>query len=472
MSNAMNITIPVPQVTSGPQYAEQVSDALDVIAEHTHTGSSNGDGNQIPSAGLDINEDLSIQNNNLISLRSARFTDQPSTLAGIGDVGCLYEKDGDLYFNNEEGIPVQITSGNSINFQGNVNYGVLSVSNNYTIDYLDTFTVLECDSTSSTILITLPSITDIPAGRLYIIKDFNGTSESNFIRVNPAGTDTIDDSLFYTIQDNYSAISVISDGVGNWSLYEYNRKIYFSGEVVKLTTGAELIVESDANINSLYAATADISGNLFVGGDITLNNNLAVLGTATVEDLEVINKISGQSGGTLAVNSSITSPSYLITDAITGLIRISQAGGNALEGSWYSNNDNIWKNDALGLNLNYNLNLPQGIVITEISVRFKGKTGHADLPASMPSILFRRRNASSGLDLTIGSQTDTSINTSSYEIIHNITISGLNHTINNTDNAYYLRVTAESGANAELDAEVHYYKITYSIPAGYDWRPS
>lgn len=336
MSSAMGLTIPTPTITAGPLYATQVSNDLEIISNHTHTGSSNNDGYQIPSAGLNINDDLSIQSNNLTSLRSVRFSNQSSVLAGIGDIGCAYEKSGDLWYNNSAGIPIQITSGGSILFNNIINYSLLFINVNHTINSSDIVTVIEADSTPNPIIVTLPTISNVPAGRFYIIKDFQGTSEINTITINPAGTNTIDQLTTYLIEDNHAAIGVVSDGVNNWSLYQWNRKVYSDGELIKLTNGSSIIGDSSSNINlDGYLTTGDlnVTGKLLTdltfskGNNIFMMNSPAAFGSAssTSFNLQTGSVTNGASGSViLATGFSSTSFSGSVT-LLTG----SSGSGNS-----------------------------------------------------------------------------------------------------------------------------------------------
>src|SRR5260370_38157838 len=86
--------------------------AFSVLGSHNHTP---GQGLQIPSAGLNINADFGINNFNLTTLRSSRFTSQAAALSGSTDIGCVYVAGGDLWFNNGSGAQVQLTSGSTIN---------------------------------------------------------------------------------------------------------------------------------------------------------------------------------------------------------------------------------------------------------------------------------------------------------------------------------------------------------------------
>src|SRR5574337_725693 len=115
----MGLIVPTPATSGvtgsgdvGPDYAINISnDLLSTIDQHDH---SSGKGVQITPAGININADLSLQQNNLIQSRAVRFVSQASALSGVGDVTELFVKTGDLYYINSSGTPVQLTSGSQV----------------------------------------------------------------------------------------------------------------------------------------------------------------------------------------------------------------------------------------------------------------------------------------------------------------------------------------------------------------------
>lgn len=114
MSTTPNMSLIVPDVgTSGPAYATQINTAMDVIDAHDHTASK---GARIPPSGLNINADLPFNGNDAITLRSTRYVAQTGVLAASDDRNCVSSVNGNLYWNNANGIPVQITAGNGLNF--------------------------------------------------------------------------------------------------------------------------------------------------------------------------------------------------------------------------------------------------------------------------------------------------------------------------------------------------------------------
>lgn len=107
----MNLTLPDVTVTSGPEWASELNTALNVVDNHDHTS---GKGQQVPSAGININEDLSMQGFKLVDVKAAQLEDQPSTLSGALNAGTVYTVGGNIYFTNSGGVPVQITDGDAI----------------------------------------------------------------------------------------------------------------------------------------------------------------------------------------------------------------------------------------------------------------------------------------------------------------------------------------------------------------------
>src|ERR1035437_7435053 len=105
-----NMLMPVPGVgvTSGPQWATDIDNCLTIIDFHDH---SPGYGVQINRAGININGPLTFNSNSATTLLSAQFVSQMSGVVGASE---LYVLNGDLYYNNGAGTPVQVTVGGSI----------------------------------------------------------------------------------------------------------------------------------------------------------------------------------------------------------------------------------------------------------------------------------------------------------------------------------------------------------------------
>ena len=102
----LGLVKPEPSVTTGPAWAQMLNDIIDILDSHDHTP---GKGKLIGASALNINADLDFQNNDATSLRSTRYQLSTSILSAPDDKGCVYVKDGNLYYNNSAGGAVQIT---------------------------------------------------------------------------------------------------------------------------------------------------------------------------------------------------------------------------------------------------------------------------------------------------------------------------------------------------------------------------
>ena len=107
----MNLPVPVVGQDPGPQYATDVDSCLTLVDQHDH---SPGHGVLITPSGLNINADLTINDNNLTSARSLRLQPQGAPLNGASDIGALYESGVDLYYNDGLGNQIRITQAGGI----------------------------------------------------------------------------------------------------------------------------------------------------------------------------------------------------------------------------------------------------------------------------------------------------------------------------------------------------------------------
>lgn len=111
----MLLILPDVSVTIGPTWASNLNTALQAVDQHDH---SDGKGTPVTPAGLDMNQDLPMDGNNLTEARSVRFNDNGAALTGSDDYGSVYFVGGELYATDGAGNDVQITSSGSVNVSG------------------------------------------------------------------------------------------------------------------------------------------------------------------------------------------------------------------------------------------------------------------------------------------------------------------------------------------------------------------
>ncbi len=312
LSPNMSLDVPIPGTTLGPTYASDVSDALEIIDGHRHTGATT-DGLQIPTAGILINADLPFHSNSAQDLRCSAYTDQSAVLAAPGDVSCVYSKGGDLYWNNAAGTPVRVTAGTVVNATGvNTVYEALEVSGDITILPADTNVFLEVDTTADR-SITLPPANSVAAGRFYKMRDATGTANVHPITLHRAGSDQIDGATSYVVRSVFGAVEIKSNGAAGWladSSGNYTLGNLMVGPnaarsgVIGIPNNAEIYARNAANTGDKSLISLDASDVVQVGsGDaITVEgSDVAVSATASIEMVANGSTVVDADGSTLGV---------------------------------------------------------------------------------------------------------------------------------------------------------------------------
>lgn len=213
----MNLTLPVVSVTLGPDYATQNNVAFETVDAHDHTS---GKGTKVPTAGLNINANLNFNSRKAYNLTSVQLVNQSPALSGAANALSVSTTSGDLYYTNGSGTSVQITSGGAlVSAPGAVDTMPLTTTSaSLGINAGDTFVVVLVNSTGGSRTITLPLVSAVNTGRIYIIKDADGASNANPMTVDTVGGDTIDGAATATIDSNYGSIMVIGNGATSWSI--------------------------------------------------------------------------------------------------------------------------------------------------------------------------------------------------------------------------------------------------------------
>lgn len=215
----MGLTVPTPELETGPEYATEVSNNFTAILD-THDHSS-GKGVPITPAGINVNSDLTLNQNNITNTRALRFTSQPSGLNSTGDLNELFVRAGDIWYINSSGQQIQLTIGGVLNV-GSLSNTVLaaqSVNNiNWTILSSDTYILLDVTCNTTPLSITLPAANSVTRGRQYLISDKTGSALANNITIATAGFDTIQGQGSLVLNQAYAAILLISNGSNGWDV--------------------------------------------------------------------------------------------------------------------------------------------------------------------------------------------------------------------------------------------------------------
>jgi len=96
-------------VDTGLAWETNLNASLTAIDQHNHT---NGQGIQIPPAGININSALSFNNQQATNMQAILFTEQTSLAT---DLALYVKTDGNAYYNDGAGNVIQLTSGGAVN---------------------------------------------------------------------------------------------------------------------------------------------------------------------------------------------------------------------------------------------------------------------------------------------------------------------------------------------------------------------
>lgn len=268
----MQMDLPVVSTTLGPTWAAELNAALGVVDEHDHTS---GKGKQVPSAGININADLTFAGWAAINLKYSGYVPEGGSLAATY-TNAIYSVNGDLYWNNGTGQAVKVTDGATINAAsiGGIggDYGGVGVpaAENYE-QGSDTYHFYE-DPTAPT-----PLYSDIKATGVRFVNDgFVGTQYEAKI-INPTNqTENYTIKLPTAISTAGSGKLLKIDSFGNSTLvtdtYAYLKSFY---DICTSNT-EQMLVGNGSTVNTLPAITSAnhqlVNGQEYlvqIGGNIT-----------------------------------------------------------------------------------------------------------------------------------------------------------------------------------------------------------
>lgn len=363
----MNMLLPTVTVTPGPTWAQEVNAAFGVVDQHNHTS---GQGNPVPTAGLNINADLNFNAFNAYALRSTRFSIQAGTLSLPTDLACLYSVNGDLYYNSGAGIPIQLTVGGALNATSIGGIGGDYVTSGASVFYTSasqTFTFWQASNTSALMdvgplnihavgnanYVTLGPNASMVASYTLTLPVALPLSGTSFLMVDSTGaiTDNVQiDNSTIKIVSNQLVAQVgdkehgweLNGGYGNLGTYPQNNidAIFFAQQAITLTSawiysstnGTTGITEFDIKTKSSPAGSwTSIFGTT---GKIAATTNLTSLAGAAGVATATLNNHGFVAGESVTI-SGVT-PSTVITSlsASAGVATVTLVGHGYVTGNY------------------------------------------------------------------------------------------------------------------------------------------
>jgi hypothetical protein len=306
----MGLSLPTVSVTPGPAWANNVNTAFGVVDSHNHTA---GNGVPVPTAGLNINADLSFNGYNATTFRSLRLQSQASVLGGPNDLSCLFAVGGDLYYNSGAGQHVQLTIGGALNATSIGGIGGDYVTSGASVSYSSanqTFTFWQSSGVSA--------LLDVGPLKIHAVGNANAVTFGANASMSSGYTMTLPVSLpaaqsFMTL-DNTGAIAA------PWTVDNSTIKIV-SNQLVASTQA-----EHDWELNGAYASLTYPQNNIdaifFAQTAVTINSVFIYSGTngttgTTEFDLKYKTSPSGSFSSILSTTGKIAATS---TIAIGGIV--------------------------------------------------------------------------------------------------------------------------------------------------------
>lgn len=286
----MNLIVPTVGSEPGPTYATDINTDFSIIDNHDH---SPGRGVQITTAGLNINTDLSIGNNNLFLARSVRFTPQSAALSGASDIGCVYVVGNELYYNDVSGgHQVAITSNGSVNAGAGSITGLPSGTAGVSFSG-GAFTFSQATNTPANLLGGSISIGDNTASSKYVTFAAPSALAANYTLTLPTSEAPYGTS-FFTIDPSgnmgYTALDGITLNIGAFGIQVKPNGIT-AAQIANNTITATQIANGTLTTTQISSSAGILGSQLSATAGIT-KGQLAAEG-----------QVIGGSTGTVSANS-------------------------------------------------------------------------------------------------------------------------------------------------------------------------
>jgi hypothetical protein len=334
----MGLTESTPLVTGGPAWATGIENSLLLIDSHDHTP---GKGVLIPSAALDINADLSLQNNNLTNTKSVRFQALVASLVGTNLVQVV---NGELYFVDGSGTPVQITAAGQVNVAGVggiTGMGGTTAAVSYS-NLTKTFTFTQdagksADLVTGSVYITEPNVLSAntigllsPAGLAgaYDIELFSALPASTkIVQLNAAGNllSTLDTDNV-GIEINASLLRIRANGISNANLRQSPTRSIMGNPTGAPANVTDILATGDGQVLRQASGTLDF-GQIATAGIENSAITTPKIADAAVENAKLAASVSNT---TVIAAASLAFGVGAATSADLGTTSITVTGTRAV----------------------------------------------------------------------------------------------------------------------------------------------
>lgn len=307
----MSLNVPTIGVDSGLFWEQAVNANSSILDGHNHAP---GYGTLITPSGLNVNTDLPINQNNVIMLRTCRFTAQSGPLSGATDLGCIYVSGIDLYYNSVNGDQVQITVGPNVNATSSgISSGTATASFSSSVLVVNAASNTPANIQGASILIGNPGV----SGSKYVTLSITSSLAANYnivLPALPAQTNVVTlDTSGNMASITYDSVGQAMTSIGANALASTSTNANFSGKAVQ-ESGKNIVVSNTNATNSLAIVRGKLDGSttgILSGEGFTFvrpaDGQFDITFTTAFADLPSV-VISGSLSGTIGSTSDNINP--------------------------------------------------------------------------------------------------------------------------------------------------------------------
>lgn len=359
----MNLVLPIPGIEVGPTYAAELNQAFTTVDEHSHVP---GAGLPIPTAGLNINADLTFNNlYNIIGLRSTRYASQGSALALVTDIDCCYVVGPDLWYNDGSGNQIQITVGGSVNSSGAGNISGMG-STTATAVY-----------TAINSLFTFNSNTLTPANfKIGPVSIGLNSASPKFVTLSPNGSQVADYDLVFPVglpaSQKFATIDASGNIASDWAVD--SSTIVVAANTVKVPAGGITATElanttvTAAKIANGTITTTQISNSAGITGTQIAGTTIAAANIVanTITSSQIANNTIS---ATQIANNTITSTQIANSTITTTQIASATIAGSNIAAATVTRQNQVAVGEQIGSSSGiYSTNSASYVAISNLSL--------------------------------------------------------------------------------------------------------
>lgn len=228
----------------------------------------------------------------------------------------------------------------------------------------------------------------------------------------------------------------------------YDNMVVGSGAIVGFTSGSFLTMSSGSTFTMNAGSTASIGAATTISGALTVSGATSFTNTLILSSANSIGVSPGRSytrtcGPAVRYDSTKWQPPTALAAA-----PVTMAQAAAVTPGVY---------DEM---MEYRADVPQTSIFSSVTVRVKGSSLLAGLPATLPTVRVVRTSVLDGTAIVLATATDATASLAAYKLDHDITVS-VSVLTDRTQYEYLVYVEGDSGSGGTFGLEVSSPRMVY-----------